>query len=524
MPLEHGNILNDRYRILSILGQGGFGAVYRAADMTLKRPCAVKENLDTTEDAQRQFEKEAIVLAQLAHPNLPRVQDHFTIPGQGQYLVMDFVDGEDLQTIIAQGGRIDPETALDWIGQIASALTYLHHQKPPVIHRDIKPANIKVTEDGRAFLVDFGLVKIFDPHLRTTVGARAVTPGYSPPEQYGQGNTDVRTDIYALGATLYTLLTGLEPQESVQRVVEDQLIPVQAANARVRGPIASAIRRAMDLRPSKRYGNVGDFEQALTGVEELDPHKALTVEVPRQDMTVQVALSDPEPVPIEAAASTPLHVEREIEASQPKPIWKQPWLYLGVVVAVAICSGLGYAGYQMIKPEETKATVTKTITRTPNYKATGLAEDRATEAKRTQDAVGKQEESKPTNTKRPTLPPTKVPTDTKVPTERPTRTLQPSVTNTSAPPPSYFVIDSWCNSHEGCATVDVRNQSGMNSSWHISNKDFGVDSSFTLYPGPATIVTRPGKYQFYITYCGGEVADFSWQLNNKWWYKLPKCD
>ena len=87
MPLQIGTVLNGRYRILSVLGQGGFGAVYRAADMTLKRPCAVKENLVTSPEAGRQFEKEAVVLAQLSHPNLPRVQDHFTIPDQGQYLV-----------------------------------------------------------------------------------------------------------------------------------------------------------------------------------------------------------------------------------------------------------------------------------------------------------------------------------------------------------------------------------------------------------------------------------------------------
>ncbi len=263
MALKMGDILNNRYRILAILGQGGFGAVYRAADMRLKRPCAVKENLDTSEEAQRQFEKEAIILAQLMHPNLPRVQDHFIIPGQGQYLVMDFIAGEDLQSLLERSGPVKPKQALNWIGQIANALAYLHAQNPPVIHRDIKPANIRITPEGKAVLVDFGLVKVYDPHLRTTVGARAVTPGYSPPEQYGQGNTDARTDIYALGATLYTLLTGVGPQESVLRVVEDQLAPAETINPQIPPSVSQAVRKAMDLKPSQRYQQISEFERQL---------------------------------------------------------------------------------------------------------------------------------------------------------------------------------------------------------------------------------------------------------------------
>jgi len=263
MPLETGEILNNRYRILNILGVGGFGAVYRAADMALKFPCAVKENLDTSPEAQRQFEKEAVILANLSHPNLPRVLDHFIIPEQGQYLVMDFVKGEDLHTLITQKGIVPEDQALNWISQIASALNYLHNQKPPVIHRDIKPANIRIRSDGTAFLVDFGLVKVYDPHMRTTIGARAVTPGYSPPEQYGHGKTDPRTDIYALAATLYTLLTGLEPQESIQRVVSDNMIPLDSVESQVRPGLGGVVGKGMHLQPSQRFATVAAFEQAL---------------------------------------------------------------------------------------------------------------------------------------------------------------------------------------------------------------------------------------------------------------------
>jgi serine/threonine protein kinase len=263
MPLQNGVILNDRYRILRILGKGGFGAVYRAADMVLKFPCAVKENLDTSPEARKQFEKEAVILASLSHPNLPRVRDHFIIPDQGQYLVMDFIEGEDLHSLVQRSGVISEDQALNWINQIASALNYLHSQSPPIIHRDIKPANIRITPKGTAYLVDFGLVKVYDPHMRTTIGARGITPGYSPPEQYGRGRTDPRTDIYALSATLYTLLTGLEPQESIQRMVSDNIIPLNSVPTQVHPGLEEVIGKGMQLQPSQRYPSIAEFTHAL---------------------------------------------------------------------------------------------------------------------------------------------------------------------------------------------------------------------------------------------------------------------
>lgn len=171
MPLQQGQLLNNRYRTVKLLGQGGFGAVYKAWDINLNKACAVKENLDTSPEAQRQFAREATVLANLSHPNLPRVTDHFSLPGQGQYLVMDYVEGEDLESLQQRLGTVPPGQAIQWVTQVADALTYLHTQRPPVLHRDLKPANIRVTPGGRAMLVDFGLVKIYDPSLRTTMGA-----------------------------------------------------------------------------------------------------------------------------------------------------------------------------------------------------------------------------------------------------------------------------------------------------------------------------------------------------------------
>jgi serine/threonine-protein kinase len=260
-------ILEGRYHIENELGRGGFGAVFKALDLRLNKPVAVKENLDASPEAQRQFAREATVLANLAHPNLPRVIDHFSVPDQGQYLVMDFVAGEDLNTMIERDKVIPLEPAVSWAAQVADALDYLHSQQPPILHRDVKPANIRITRSsgphGRAMLVDFGLVKYSDPSVKTTMGARAITPGYAPPEQYGVGYTDTRTDIYALGATLYAAVTGREPVESVQRMTGMVVLPASTVDPNIPAALSRAIDRAMALEPDQRYQSAADFRAAL---------------------------------------------------------------------------------------------------------------------------------------------------------------------------------------------------------------------------------------------------------------------
>lgn len=265
MSLDKGQLLQGRYRIVELIGQGGFGAVYRAWDTTLSRACAVKENLDTSAEAQRQFQREATLLAKLSHPNLPRVADHFFIPGQGQYLVMDFVQGQSLKQYWVQRGRaLSEEEITPWITQVCEALIYLHNQHPPVIHRDIKPDNIIITPEGRAMLVDFGISKVYDAQFSTTVGARAVTPGYSPPEQYGIGKTAPYTDVYAVGATLYTLLTGQEPPESIAIIADDKtLSPPRQLNPTISVRTERAILMAMDVSTTRRLPNAAALLTAL---------------------------------------------------------------------------------------------------------------------------------------------------------------------------------------------------------------------------------------------------------------------
>jgi Tol biopolymer transport system component len=264
MPLSIGQVLNHRYRIDALLGQGGMGAVYRAWDMNLNIPVAVKENLNTSLEAQRQFGREANILACLSHPNLPRVTDYFFIPGQGQYLVMDLVEGEDLEELIGQHGPLPESQVLGWVAQVCNALAYLHAQPSPIIHRDIKPANIKIRPDGRAMLVDFGIAKIYVAQLSTTSGARAVTPGFSPPEQYAQGRTDARSDVYALGATMYAALVGQSPPDAIDRLARGvKLVPLRQTNPQISSAVEQAVLKAMNVDVARRFQNVDEFRGTL---------------------------------------------------------------------------------------------------------------------------------------------------------------------------------------------------------------------------------------------------------------------
>ena len=264
--LAPSDVLQGRYRVIRLLGKGGMGAVYQAQDTRLgNRPVAVKENFDASTEAQAQFQLEATTLATLNHLNLPRVTDHFIEPSGKQYLVMDFVEGQDLQEMLDQQGRLSEAQALPWIEQVCDALEYLHGQNPPIIHRDIKPANIKITPAGRAMLVDFGIAKQFRPGQQTMAAARAVTSGFSPPEQYGAGRTDARSDIYALGATLYCLLTGQVPPDAMDRLTGDRLIPPRQLNPSVSTAVEAAILAALRLNPADRPPSVRDFRQMVIG-------------------------------------------------------------------------------------------------------------------------------------------------------------------------------------------------------------------------------------------------------------------
>ena len=268
MTLERGALLHKRYRIVEILGQGGMGSVYRAVDENLGTDCAVKENLFTTDEYARQFRLEAVILANLRHPNLPRVTDHFVIGDQGQYLVMDYIEGEDLRQRMERVGNITEDEAVLLGAAMCDALMYLHTRKPPILHRDIKPGNVKITSEGHIFVVDFGLAKVLHGNQATTTGARAMTPGYSPPEQYGTARTDPRTDVYSLGATLYASLTGIIPEDGLARAMDNtQLTPLRKRNSKISRRLAAAIEKAMGIDPADRFQNAEEFKRSLLGAK-----------------------------------------------------------------------------------------------------------------------------------------------------------------------------------------------------------------------------------------------------------------
>jgi serine/threonine-protein kinase len=257
------------------------GNVYRAEDLRLPgRLCAIKEvtpdthlTVELREQAHQQFFQEASILAQLDHPNLPKVSDFFDENGR-DYLVMDFVPGKDLKQLLDEsreiGQQLDERIVISWSKQIIDALNYLHSRTPPVVHRDIKPSNIKLTPDNRIKLVDFGLVKLLaaDEARTITVVQGRGTALYTPLEQYGgdSGHTDIRTDIYAFGATLYHLLTDYPPADAKARFLNPRTLrSPQQLNPDISSKVAEAILWGMEMHPDDRPQTIEQFAQALYG-------------------------------------------------------------------------------------------------------------------------------------------------------------------------------------------------------------------------------------------------------------------
>ncbi len=274
MRLNTGQIVNNRYRVARLLGQGGMGAVYRAWDLTLNIPVALKEMIPDPSmtppellQFRQQFQQEALVLAGLVHPNLPRVTDFFEWGGR-DYLVMDFIEGENLATLIDRQGAVPESQVLRWAAQLLDALEACHQRR--ILHRDIKPQNIIICADGRAVLVDFGLVKLWDPHNPQTqrIIAGMGTREYASPEHFGMRgwHTEPRSDIYSLGATLYHALTGREPPSAMARFTDgDTLAPPRTLGLRLQLKTETALLQAMALDPNRRFPHVQAMRAALGG-------------------------------------------------------------------------------------------------------------------------------------------------------------------------------------------------------------------------------------------------------------------
>lgn len=270
-PLHADTVLQDRYRIVRQLGRGGMGAVYEAVDERLGITVALKETLSSEDSMRKQFEREARLLAGMQHPALPRVSDHF-VEGSRAFLVMQFIEGVDLARIIAQQpGPFPREQVIVWADQLLDALIYLHSRDRQVIHRDIKPHNLKLTATGQIALLDFGLAKAqaSDPSVTASQAFFGYTRHYAPLEQIQDQRTDPRSDIYALGATLYHLLTGIKPPDAMVRAAAvvnggaDPLRPADQIHEAVGPQLTAILNKALAQKPEDRYENANEFREAL---------------------------------------------------------------------------------------------------------------------------------------------------------------------------------------------------------------------------------------------------------------------
>ena len=278
--LAPDTILQSRYRVVRQLGRGGMGAVYEAIDLRLGHTVALKQTLTNDEEQWKQFEHEARLMAWLNHPVLPRVSDYFT-EGHRAFFVMQFVAGSDLAAILAQQpGPLPRNAVVAWADQLLDALIYLHTHERQIVHRDIKPHNLKITPTGQIVLLDFGLAKTQSADPSGSISCTSVfgyTPRYAPLEQIQDTGTSPQSDIYALGATLYHLLTGVKPPDALARATAlvsarpNPLKPANEINPAVGVELAEILTRAMAQNPDERYASATEFREALRQIGRVDP-------------------------------------------------------------------------------------------------------------------------------------------------------------------------------------------------------------------------------------------------------------
>ena len=345
------SLLAGRYRILRRVGQGGMGAVYEAEDLRLPgKRWAIKEMSDAaiTDAAERAealdaFDREAHFLSSLSHANLPKVVDSFAADGK-QYLVMEFVDGQTLEELVVAAGRpLPPDTVVRLGADLCGVLDYLHRRQPPIIFRDLKPGNIMIASDGEIKLIDFGIARLFTPgKQRDTVSLG--TKGYAAPEQYGKGQTDARSDIYALGATLHFLLTGRDPADD-----PFNFPPVRSLNPAVPPALEAVVAQALRSAPDERWQSAREMRRALTQmaaapvVAESKTRRAPAATSRQASPVTPVAAPAVRPPsrvqprqPVAAAAPRPAAPRPRATAPPASPHWRESgWFYLLVVGGLA---------------------------------------------------------------------------------------------------------------------------------------------------------------------------------------------
>jgi serine/threonine protein kinase len=394
--LAPNTVLQNRYLIVRSIGHGGMGAVYLARDQRLGNTVALKETFFTEERMRKAFEREARLLAHLRHPALPKVTDHFEEDG-GQFIVMEFISGDDLEMLLAQRGRpFDVEQVLAWGDELLKALDYLHKQDPPILHRDIKPANLKLTPQGEIILLDFGLAKGTAGQTSSVMTSRSVfgfTPNFAPLEQIQGTGTGPRSDLYALGATLYYLMTGVIPPDALTRITQvangqpDPLLRPDEINAEIPQAAADLLMKTMahnrDQRPQSAAEMRRSLRQACPSIntnearefkagagDQLAMHSTLIEQLPTEELPAVVFETSPTPTVASPTAKPVSKLETESEESAPHTLRERkslrlPWAIAGFVVLLLIGVTIGIvsnANADKGEVEKTSQSATKDAT------------------------------------------------------------------------------------------------------------------------------------------------------------------
>jgi serine/threonine protein kinase len=269
--LNPTDVVKERYKVIRLLGKGGLSYVYEVEDLELPKRWALKEfhprNLgpEDMEKIRLQFKREVEILSGLHHPRLPAISDSFMFD-ERDYMVMELIEGKTLDVLIGErhGDPFPEDTVREWSLQILEILEYLHGQSPPVIYRDIKPQNIIISPESGVRFIDFGIARLFNP-VKDQDTIFMGTPGFAPPEQFRQRQTDVRSDIYSLGATMHYLLTLKDPGAN-----PFDFEPLSLSHASISPLMEKIVQKAVEIKAENRFQNASDMRRVLLGTLAFD--------------------------------------------------------------------------------------------------------------------------------------------------------------------------------------------------------------------------------------------------------------